>query len=99
MFGWLVRALSRALEAELHVPKAYVLFIAEQEGFDHLHVHVIARPPEYARGIKVFQLIQRPSEEWVSVAGMDALAERFARASSLETALSLRKRAAWAAPT
>ena len=76
VFGWLVPAISRALEAELHVPKAYVLFIAEQEGFDHLHVHVIARPPEYARGVKVFQLIQRPSEEWVSVAGMDALAER-----------------------
>jgi diadenosine tetraphosphate (Ap4A) HIT family hydrolase len=78
-FGWLVPALSRALEAELEVPKAYVLFLAEQEGFDHLHVHVIARPPEYARGIQVFQLIQRPSDEWVSTADMDELAERIAR--------------------
>ena len=76
VFGWLVAALSRALEAELHVPKAYVLFLAEQQGFDHLHVHVIARPPEFARGIKVFQLIQRPPGEWVSVADMDALAKR-----------------------
>jgi diadenosine tetraphosphate (Ap4A) HIT family hydrolase len=71
-------ALSRALEAELNVRKAYVLFLAEQEGFDHLHVHVIARPPDYARGIRVFQLIQRPSDEWVSPADMDELAERIA---------------------
>ncbi len=78
MFGWLVPALSRALEAELKVPKAYVLFLAEQEGFDHVHVHVIARPPEYARGIRVFELIQRPSDEWVSAADMDDLAERIA---------------------
>jgi diadenosine tetraphosphate (Ap4A) HIT family hydrolase len=78
VFGWLVPALSRALEAELKVPKAYVLFLAEQEGFDHLHVHVVARPPEYARGIRVFQLIQRPSDEWVSGADMDELAERIA---------------------
>jgi diadenosine tetraphosphate (Ap4A) HIT family hydrolase len=55
-----------------------VLFLAEQDGFDHLHVHVIARPPEYARGIRVFQLIRRPSEEWVSAADMDELAERIA---------------------
>jgi diadenosine tetraphosphate (Ap4A) HIT family hydrolase len=54
------------------------LFLAEQEGFDHLHVHVIARPPEYARGIRVFELIQRPSDEWVSAADMDDLAERIA---------------------
>ena len=79
MFGWLVPALSRALEVELEVPKAYVLFLAEQEGFDHLHVHVIARPPEDARGIKVFELIQRPSDEWVSAADMDDLAERIGR--------------------
>jgi diadenosine tetraphosphate (Ap4A) HIT family hydrolase len=78
VFGWLVPALSRALETELKVPKAYVLFLAEQEGFDHLHVHVIARPPEYARGIRVFDLIQRPSDEWVSAADMDELAERIA---------------------
>lgn len=76
VFGWLVPALSRVLEAELQVPKAYVLFLAEQEGFDHLHVHVIARPPEYARSIHVFQLIQRPSDEWVSAADMDEFAER-----------------------
>jgi diadenosine tetraphosphate (Ap4A) HIT family hydrolase len=79
--GWLVLVLhrhARALEAELQVPKAYVLFLAEQEGFDHLHVHVIARPPEYARGIKVFELIQRPSDEWVTAADMDELAERIA---------------------
>jgi diadenosine tetraphosphate (Ap4A) HIT family hydrolase len=77
-FGRLVPALSRALETELNVPKAYVLFLAEQEGFDHLHVHVIAQPPEYARGIRVFDLIQRPSDEWVSPADMDELAERIA---------------------
>ncbi len=76
MFGWLVPALSRALEVELNVPKAYVLFLGEQEGFDHLHVHVVARPPEHARGIKVFELTQQPSDQWVSAAEMDALAGR-----------------------
>lgn len=76
VFGWLVPALSRALEVELNVPKAYVLFLGEQEGFDHLHVHVVARPPEHARGIKVFELIQQPSDQWVSAAEMDALAGR-----------------------
>lgn len=76
VFGWLVPALSRALEAELKVPKAYVLFLAEQDGFEHLHVHVIARPPKHARGIRVFELTQRPPDEWVSAAEMDELAER-----------------------
>ena len=47
----------------------------EQEGYDRLHVRVIRRPPEYARGVNVFQLIQRPSHEWVSATDMDALAE------------------------
>jgi diadenosine tetraphosphate (Ap4A) HIT family hydrolase len=78
VFGWLVAATSRALETELKASKAYVLFLGEQEGFEHLHVHVVARPPEAARGIRVFQLIQRPSDEWVSAADMDELAERIA---------------------
>jgi diadenosine tetraphosphate (Ap4A) HIT family hydrolase len=77
-FGRLVPAVSRALEDELDVPKAYVLFLAEQEGFDHVHVHVIARPPEYARGIRVFDLLKRPSDEWVTALEMDRLAARIA---------------------
>lgn len=76
--GRLVPALSRALQAELGVPKAYLAFLAEAEGFSHVHLHLVARPPEDARGPHMFGLTQRPESEWVTTAAMDALAERLA---------------------
>jgi diadenosine tetraphosphate (Ap4A) HIT family hydrolase len=74
--GRLVPAMSRALEAELGVPKAYVMFLAELEHFEHVHVHVVARPTPKLRGTKVFDLLKRPPEEWVPDADMDAFAAR-----------------------
>jgi diadenosine tetraphosphate (Ap4A) HIT family hydrolase len=76
VFGRLVPAASRALEAELGVPKAYVMFLAELEQFHHVHVHVVARPSPDLRGTKVFDLLKRPPEEWVTDDDMDAFAAR-----------------------
>ncbi len=76
VFGRLVPATSRALEAELGVPKAYVMFLAELEHFQHVHVHVVARPSPELRGTKVFDLLKRPPEEWVTEDDMDAFATR-----------------------
>jgi hypothetical protein len=74
MLGRLISATSRALEAELGVSKAYVMFLAELEHFEH--VHVVARPTPELRGTKVFDLLKRPPEEWVPDADMDAFAAR-----------------------
>jgi diadenosine tetraphosphate (Ap4A) HIT family hydrolase len=78
VFGRLVPAASRALEAELGVSKAYVMFLAELELFEHVHVHVVARPSPELRGIKVFELLKRPADEWVTEAEMDAFSARIA---------------------
>jgi diadenosine tetraphosphate (Ap4A) HIT family hydrolase len=77
-FGRLVPAASRALEAELGVSKAYVMFLAELERFEHVHVHVVARPSLELRGTRVFDLLKRPPEEWVRDDDMDAFATRIA---------------------
>jgi len=74
--GRLIPAASRALEAELGVSKAYVMFLAELEHFEHMHVHVVARPSPELRGTKVFDLLKRPPDEWVPDAEMDAFAAR-----------------------
>ncbi len=76
VFGRLVPAASRALEAELGVSKAYVMFLAELERFEHVHVHVVARPSPELRGTKVFDLLKRPREEWVTEDDMDLFAAR-----------------------
>ena len=76
VFGRLVPAASRALESELGVTKAYVMFLAELEHFEHVHVHVVARPPAELRGTKVFDLLKRPADEWVTDDDMDAFAAR-----------------------
>jgi diadenosine tetraphosphate (Ap4A) HIT family hydrolase len=78
VFGRLIPAASRALEVELGVSKAYVMFLAELEHFEHVHVHVVARPSPELRGTAVFELLKRPPEEWVTDADMDAFAGRIA---------------------
>ena len=73
--GPLLSGLSRALEAALGVPKAYVALFAEQEGFAHVHLHVVPRPEE-RRGPAVFDYLQRPRDEWTTPARMDEVAQR-----------------------
>jgi diadenosine tetraphosphate (Ap4A) HIT family hydrolase len=76
VFGRLVPAASRALETELGVSKAYVMFLAELEQFKHVHVHVVARPSPELRGTKVFDMLKRPPDEWVTEDDMDAFGAR-----------------------
>jgi diadenosine tetraphosphate (Ap4A) HIT family hydrolase len=73
--GPLLSRLSRALEDVLGVPKAYVAFFAEQEGFAHVHLHVVPRPDEH-RGPAVFEYLLRPEPEWTPPERMDEIAER-----------------------
>jgi hypothetical protein len=55
------------------------MFLAELERFEHVHVHVVARPPDVVlRGTPVFELLKRPADEWVPDAEMDAFALRIA---------------------
>jgi hypothetical protein len=55
------------------------MFLAELEPFEHVHVHVVARPDSAGlRGIAVFELLKRPAAEWVPDAEMDAFALRIA---------------------
>src|SRR5215203_4288842 len=61
--GPLLRALSAALESTLGAVKAYVIFLAEAEGFAHLHIHVIARGVDLAadrRGTAIFEYLKQP---------------------------------------
>jgi diadenosine tetraphosphate (Ap4A) HIT family hydrolase len=55
--GPLLSALSRALESFFPARKAYVIFLAEGEGFEHLHIHVVPRRediPDDRKGPRVF---------------------------------------------
>lgn len=55
--GRILRAASVALVETTGCAKTYVILFAEQEGFAHLHVHIVPRSPdlpEDRRGPKVF---------------------------------------------
>lgn len=75
--GPLLRALSLALEGTLSAAKTYVIFLAESEGFSHLHIHVIPRHPDLPadrRGPAIFAYQTRPESEWIPAPDMDTLA-------------------------
>lgn len=75
--GPLLVALSTALETVFPARKAYVAFLAEAEGFEHLHVHVVPReadmPPE-RRGKHVFDWLDMPREEAITDEEADRIA-------------------------
>jgi diadenosine tetraphosphate (Ap4A) HIT family hydrolase len=54
-----------------------VAFLAEAEGFEHLHIHVVPRaqdmPPE-RRGKRVFDWLDAPEEEAITDEGADRIA-------------------------
>jgi diadenosine tetraphosphate (Ap4A) HIT family hydrolase len=57
--------------------KAYAVFFAEAEGFEHLHVHVVPRMDWFGpeqRGPAVFSLLGRSAGAEVPEADRDALA-------------------------
>lgn len=77
VLGPLLAALSTALETMFPACKAYVAFLAEAEGFEHLHIHVVPReddmPPE-RRGKHVFDWLGVPEEEAVADEEADRIA-------------------------
>jgi diadenosine tetraphosphate (Ap4A) HIT family hydrolase len=63
--GELLRGLTPTLRRETGCLKEYVSCYAEAEGFSHIHVHVIPRPPDLPpelRGPNVFSLIGPDAE-------------------------------------
>jgi diadenosine tetraphosphate (Ap4A) HIT family hydrolase len=77
VLGPLLSALSEALETVFPARKAYVAFLAEAEGFEHLHIHVVPRqddmPPE-RRGKRVFDWLDMPEGEAVTDEEADRIA-------------------------
>lgn len=75
--GPLLRDLSRALAQVVQAQKCYVMFFAEAEGFEHVHIHVVPRRadlPDDRRGAKVFGYLAVPQEQSVTPAEMDRIA-------------------------
>jgi diadenosine tetraphosphate (Ap4A) HIT family hydrolase len=73
---WQVR-LSRALREVTGCVKTYVMQFAEQEGFAHVHFHVVPRMPDIRaehRGPAVFHHLGRPPEQSISDEQRDNLA-------------------------
>lgn len=77
VLGPLLCALSTALETVFPARKAYVAFLAEAEGFEHLHIHVVPREdgmPPARRGKRVFDWLGVPEEEAVADEEADRIA-------------------------
>jgi diadenosine tetraphosphate (Ap4A) HIT family hydrolase len=61
--GKSARVLFRVLDCE----KEYSMCLAEAEGFNHVHVHLVAKPrglPAELRGVRIFALL-KPGEDTV----------------------------------
>ena len=76
--GEILQRASRALREVFECEKAYFVFFAEQEGFGHLHVHVIPRMPWFTaeqRGPGVFSFLGRSAQDaWLPDAERDRIA-------------------------
>lgn len=73
---WQVR-LSRALHDVTGCEKTYVMQFAEQEGFGHVHFHVVPRMPDIPdehRGPAVFHYLIRPPGQGINDEHRDDLA-------------------------
>lgn len=73
---WQVR-LSRALHEETGCVKTYVMQFSEQEGFGHLHFHIVPRMPDIPddrRGPAVFGYLARPPALGIDEQDRDDLA-------------------------
>lgn len=75
--GGLLGALGSALRAVVGCEKTYVVLFAEQQGFAHLHFHVVPRMPWFTRedrGPNVFKFLRVSKDEQVPAARRDELA-------------------------
>ena len=53
------------------------MFFAEAEGFEHLHIHVVPRLPDFEHdvtGPRVFAFLDQPEPAWLSTAEQDRIA-------------------------
>jgi diadenosine tetraphosphate (Ap4A) HIT family hydrolase len=74
--GSLLRGVTAALRATTGCEKTYVLLLAESEGFEHVHFHVVPRRadlPVAYRGARIFGLLGNPELAVVAPERMDEL--------------------------
>lgn len=79
--GPLLTAVSRAVVEVTGCVKTYVALFAEAERYQHVHVHVIPRYrdlPDGLRGPGVFDYLDRPESEWVTVGEMERISAALA---------------------
>lgn len=77
--GPLLVGATRALQRVTGCAKTYVMLLAEAEGFQHVHFHVVPRMAEWPRelqGVRVFDFLRRDPSEQLSEQAMDAFALR-----------------------
>jgi diadenosine tetraphosphate (Ap4A) HIT family hydrolase len=75
--GGLVRRLSVALERVTGCVKTYLMQFSEQDGFSHLHLHLVPRLPEHpeeTRGPKVFAHLADDPGAWLPEQDRDEIA-------------------------
>lgn len=75
--GGLLGRVSSALRTAVGCDKTYVVLFAEQQGFAHLHFHVVPRMPWFTRedrGPNVFKFLRAPEAEQVTQERRDELA-------------------------
>ena len=80
--GLLQERIVRVLHQELQEEKEYLMCFAEGEGFQHMHLHVVAKTsnfPQEAKGPKVFSLLKVDRESSVSEEGIRAFCEQLKR--------------------
>ena len=73
--------LSRALHQVLGCQKTYAAQFAGEEGFAHVHFHVVARPPGLAaelRGPRIFPMLGAAGCPQIGVQRMDEIARELA---------------------
>jgi diadenosine tetraphosphate (Ap4A) HIT family hydrolase len=76
--GPLLADASAALTEVVGCDRTYVVLFAEQEGFGHVHFHVVPRMsdlPREHRSVNVFYYLSQPEETWVPAQERDRLAE------------------------
>jgi diadenosine tetraphosphate (Ap4A) HIT family hydrolase len=75
--GPLLRRLAAAPRAAIGCERTYVMLFGEQQGFTHVHLHVVPRMadlPNEHRGPQVLQFLEQPEEAWIGQAAEDDLA-------------------------
>jgi diadenosine tetraphosphate (Ap4A) HIT family hydrolase len=81
--GPLLTDLTRGLRQVTGCVKTYVMLLAEAEGYEHLHIHVVPRmsdQPAEERGPRIFARLDRPEAERVSQEDRNRLADEIGEA-------------------